>query len=93
MDNVLCRGHRVIIPDGLRSVVLDTLHAAHQGVSGIEARAATSVWWLGMKADIAERRARCEGCNVSAPSQPSAPLYEMDYPMQSICSDIAYMGD
>ena len=90
--NVIYRGDRVIIPDSLRCVVLDILHAAHQGVSGIKVRVATFVWWPGMKADISEQHdARCEWCDISFPSQPSIPPFEVEfpkYPMQSICSDI-----
>ena len=39
---MICRGDKVNIPGSLRSVLLDILHSAHQGVSGMEARAAIS---------------------------------------------------
>ena len=45
---------------------------------------------------IQNRRDMCVGCDISAPSQPSAPPFPLeypDYPMQSICSDLAYIGN
>ena len=50
-------GSRIVIPASLRREVLECLHAAHQGVSGMKARASNSVYWPGIAADIASRRA------------------------------------
>ena len=58
-------------------------------------RARLALWWPGFQDDIARRHARCKGCDVKAPSQPAAlptDLPRLDYPMQSICSDVAFMG-
>ena len=68
-DNVVMYQDRVVIPKVLRKVVLDTLHAAHQGASSIQLRAQTIVFWPGMTRDIAMKRAACEDCNRNAPSQ------------------------
>ena len=92
-DGVVKYKKRVVIPKSLRKEVLDILHAAHQGCSSMEARASQSVWWPGMKDQIARRRAACQGCTQAAPSQPSLPPVRPpspDYPMQQICSDIAH---
>ena len=35
MDGVLCYKNRVVIPTELRQQVLQTLHSAHQGVTGM----------------------------------------------------------
>ena len=92
-DGVVTYKKRVIIPNSLRKETLDILHAAHQGCSSMEARASQSVWWPGMKEQIARRRAACQGCTKAAPSQPALPPVRPpspDYPMQQICSDIAH---
>ncbi len=46
---------------------LNALHAAHQGISGMTARAESSLFWLGITRDIADTRNRCAICNGNAP--------------------------
>ena len=94
-DDILYNGHKFVIPEVLRNEVLNVLHSAHQGITGMKDRASGSVWWPGMSRDIESRRRRCSGCNWSAPSNPapvpSKPICP-DYPMQSICCDKAHVG-
>ena len=92
-DGVVTYKRRIVVPGNLRKEVLDILHAAHQGCSSMEARASQSVWWPGMKDQIAKRRAACQCCTQAAPSQPALPPVHPprpDYPMQQICSDVAH---
>uniref|UniRef100_A0A8C4N7P6 Gypsy retrotransposon integrase-like protein 1 n=1 Tax=Eptatretus burgeri TaxID=7764 RepID=A0A8C4N7P6_EPTBU len=72
-DGVILYKDRVVIPPSLRGDVLSALHAAHQGVSMMTARAESSVFWPGMSADISATRKNCEHCHRMAPSQPGAP--------------------
>ena len=74
VDNLLMYGNRLVIPASLRKEVLECLHAAHQGVAGMKARAATCVYWPGISADISNRRIQCHTCNTIAPSQAKLPL-------------------
>ena len=86
---VLYRG-RVVVPRSLRGEVLETLHAAHQGTTGMNLRAGAAVFWSGMTDDIVRRRLSCITCDKSAPSQPAAPpapLPMPQYPFELICSD------
>ena len=92
-DGVVSYKKRVIVPGHLRVQVLDVLHAAHQGCSSMETRAAQSVWWPSMKEHIEKKRAACQCCTQAAPSQPALPPVpppSPEYPMQQICSDIAH---
>ena len=92
VDGVIVYDERVVIPDSLRREVLDTLHGAHQGCSGMMGRAAAAVFWPGMTSDIARTREMCGSCNRSAPSQPSAPPTlppTPEYPFQLQCADYA----
>ncbi|KAL9972701.1 hypothetical protein ACROYT_G019061 [Oculina patagonica] len=68
-EGVLLYQDRVIVPSSLRSRVLQTLHAAHQGTSMMEQRARAIVYWPGMSKDIRDTRERCADCNRNAPSQ------------------------
>ena len=90
VDSVIMYKDRIVMPSSLRPYLLQTLHAAHQGVSSMIARASTSIYWPGINEDVGRMRERCEDCNVRAPSQPSAPptpLVHPRYPFQQICAD------
>ena len=95
-DGVAIYKDRVIIPPALRHAVLAALHAAHQGVSMMTARAETSIFWPGMTEDIAKVHNECDHCHRMAPSQPAAPPTQPIlpvYPFQAICSDFfSYKG-
>ena len=90
VDGVVCHGDRLVVPTTLRPTCLAALHAAHQGISGMTARATSSIYWPGMTADIASTRNSCSTCNGNAPSQPAMPSTtpeEPEYPFQHICAD------
>ena len=90
IDGVVIYKNRVLIPPRLRPEVLQNLHAAHQGVTSMNARADASVFWPGITADISRIRSRCSHCDNMAPSQPSAPPVtpiRPEYPFQAICAD------
>ena len=90
VDGVPLFKGRVVIPVTLRDEVLETLHSAHQGNTGMLERAQASVWWPGITPRIKEKRAKCRNCNENAPTQPAAPpeqLTQPDYPFQQIVSD------
>ena len=54
-DGVVMYNDRVIIPETLRGAILDILHSAHQGVSGMESRAQSLLYWPGIHADIVRK--------------------------------------
>ena len=65
---------RVDVPVSLRGTVLKTLHAAHQGVSAMERRARTTVFWVLRKTqDINNICNSCVHCNCNAPPQAAIP--------------------
>ena len=68
-DGLLLYDDRLVIPRALRKRVLDVLHAAHQGISSMTHRA--SVYWPGISADIANRRAMCPTCEKAQPVPPT----------------------
>ena len=95
VDGVPLYKDRVIIPVALRGAILETLHSAHQGVTGMTERALKSVWWPGITPQIKEARDKCKNCTEHAPSQPSAPpqpIPQPDYPFQFLVSDYFQHG-
>ena len=71
VDGVVVYKGRAVVPTSLRDMVLEVLHSAHQGVSGMFRRAEACVYWPGMVEAITKTRAKCESCHRVAPSQPA----------------------
>ena len=90
VDGVVMLGERVVVPQRLRKEVLQSLHAAHQGVTQMTARAAAAVFWPGISADIQRLRDDCQTCGKIAPSQrdthPIPPVIPTA-PFEAVCSD------
>ena len=76
LDGVIMMNNRVVVPQGLRQDILETLHAAHQGTTSMNERAKSTIFWPGITNDIAKTRTRCGPCNKIAPSQPRPPPIE-----------------
>ena len=51
-ERVVIYNDRVVIPSSLRPQVLSHLHAAHQGISLMEQRARSIIYWPGITEDI-----------------------------------------
>ena len=90
VDGVIIYKDRIVIPPSLRPSCLSALHAAHQGMSTMIAKAESSIFWPGITNDIQTTRANCLHCNRMAPSQaampPTTPITPV-YPFQCICCD------
>ena len=94
-DDVVLYNDRVVVPKSLRPIITKNLHAAHQGVSAMERRAHSIVFWPGITQDIAETRATCSHCNTNASSQaqtPSIPASAPSTPFEMIFADFFYFG-
>ena len=94
VDDVVCYKDRVVVPELMRQDVLEVLHAAHQGVSGMTNRAEQSVFWPGITADIIRMRAICRTCVRNAPSQPAGlPVTppSPSYPFEMIAIDYFHL--
>ena len=89
-EDVILYQDRVVVPLSLRKTILQGLHAAHQGVSAMQSRAQSIVFWPGMTLDIQDIRSRCRECNRNAPSQaptPSEPANPPLTPFEQIFAD------
>ena len=95
LDGVLMLGDRIVVPADLRPAVLALLHAAHQGVDRMKARAGDTVYWPGLTGDITRTRAECAACHKMAksnPTQPPMPPEDPQYPFQQLSADYFHYG-
>ena len=89
-NGVILYKDRVVIPTTLRQTIINNLHAAHQGISAMQARAQQIVFWPGITNAIMEKRNHCADCNRNAPSQavlPSIPANPPSCPFEQIFAD------
>ena len=90
-NGIILLDSRIVIPKALRKRILNCLHMAHQGCTGMQSRAQVSIYWPGMNASIKQRRETCPVCTIKAPSQSREPLVltpTPDWPFQNICMDM-----
>ena len=96
IDNgVIMYQDRVVVPKSLRASVLDSLHAAHQGVAAMQLRAQAIVFWPGISLDIEHKRSSCHDCNRNSPSQavlPTEPANPPSTPFEQIFADFFEFG-
>ena len=89
-EGVIYMGSRIVVPEQIRTRILDTLHSAHQGTTSMRMRAEKTLFWPNMARDIAMKRLSCPSCDATAPSQsPEPPITPIvpEYPYQHVCTD------
>ena len=89
-QGVVMYNGRVVVPRSLRREVLEGLHAGHQGVVSMKARASDSVFWPGLDRSIQDVRDRCRICDYIAPSQADESAVTAEppvYPFQKVSTD------
>ena len=93
MDNVVLYNRRIVIPLELRSEVLEVLHSANQGSTGMKARAAKCVYWPGINQAITDTRDRCRDCIAIATSNSKKPMImtTSTYPFEKVVIDYLSM--
>ena len=90
VDDVLMMGNRIIIPKSLQEQLLNSLHAAHQGVGAMCERAKDSIFWPNISVDITRVRNECEHCHRMAKSNAMEAPEEIippEFPFQKVCCD------
>ena len=95
LDGLVLYGIRIVVPLSLRAEILEILHSAHQGVTGMKNRAKQCVYWPGLNGDINNRQLQCQFCRKISPSQPSEPLIlntSPAYPFEKVVADYFFMN-
>jgi hypothetical protein len=90
-NGLLLRGERIVIPYSLRGDLLERIHDGHMGIVKCRERAAMSVWWPKISADIKEKVAKCRFCLEKQPTQKKEPLMPTpmpERPFQRVAADI-----
>ena len=77
---VLLWGHRVVVPEAARRMVLRELHAGHPGIVRMKAAARAVVWWPGIDDDIERAVRTCRPCQESRCSPQRAELHMWPWP-------------
>ena len=72
---VLLWGHRVVVPEAARRMVLQELHVGHPGIVRMKAAARSVVWWPGIDDDIERVVNLCRPCQESRCSPQRAELH------------------
>lgn len=89
------KNHKMLIPKSLRRIVLEGLHAAHQGVSSMMANTRERFFWPGLDAAVRLYRAQCRQCNEQAPTQPAEPPIESrspEVPFEIVATDLCKLS-
>ena len=91
VEGIPIQNGRILIPRPLRAEVLEALHSAHQGTTGMSAHAKQRFFWPGLDGAIRLTRAQCADCNGIAPSQSMEPFIEArtpEFPFECTATDI-----
>ena len=88
--NVIVFNERIVIPESLRSNVLDILHLSHPGVSKSREKARHFVYWPNIDRDIAQYVQKCKQCMSLLPAQQREPLQQITAtsPFEKISMDL-----
>lgn len=73
-------GIRVIIPQSLQAIVLQSLHASHPGITRMKSIARSYFWWSGLDRDIEMLAKSCNACQAVKASPSVAPLHPWVWP-------------
>ena len=95
-DGLVVRGHRIVIPQSMRSYVLGRIHDGHLGITKSRQRANEHVWWPGMSTEISDLIEKCRVCEDKRPAQikePMTPTTSPDYPFQKVGIDLFEFGN
>uniref|UniRef100_A0A1B0DGR2 RNA-directed DNA polymerase n=1 Tax=Phlebotomus papatasi TaxID=29031 RepID=A0A1B0DGR2_PHLPP len=86
--DIVMRGSKLVVPEGLRSRMLQLTHEGHPGETLMKQRLRERVWWPGTDSDSVKVVRSCEGCIlVSAPNKPE-PMQRRALP-SGPCIDLA----
>jgi len=93
-DNVLLRGHRLVIPAGQHGRLLQLLHDGHQGIVRCRQRAQESVWWPGLSSALGRLIRSCHTCQqaTTPPCEPMMSTPPQDRPWQTIGVDLCELS-
>ena len=78
-DCLMC-GNRVVIPQKLRSRIVDELHQGHPGMARMKSVARSYLWWPGLDKELEECVQNCVPCQTVKSAPALAPLHPWVWP-------------
>ncbi|XP_041970770.1 uncharacterized protein K02A2.6-like [Aricia agestis] len=79
-NGCIMRGHKVVIPESLKTEVLRELHRSHLGMVKTKAEARARLWFPGIDGAIETMIRTCAICSQLRPSPPRVPPEPWSYP-------------
>ena len=77
-DGFILKGDKIVIPEQLRTQVLQAIHTGHQGETKCILLARDSVFWPGISTDIRRMVKNCGICGKHQPAQAKLPIMQPD---------------
>ena len=92
-DDLLLRGHRIVVPQSLQKQTLQKIHSGHQGITKCSLRVTSAVWWPGVKQQLENLVHKCPECSkaAQAPRQPLICTPLPQHPWEKVASDLFEM--
>jgi len=78
-NGLLMMANRIVIPQCLKTMILDKLHSGHTGITKCRRLAQDTVWWPGISNDISQKVTNCYTCMVNE-NQKREPLISTPFP-------------
>ena len=79
-EGCLIWGIRVVIPQKLKSKLLQELHRDHPGVTHMKSVARSYMWWPGLDKEVEQLAKACQACQAVKKAPPTAPLHPRVWP-------------
>ena len=91
IDGLLYKARKIIVPQGMRSEMLQRIHSSHLGIVKCKSHARESLFWPGMSTQIEELISKCATCVTESKKNPIEPLMETetaDRPYAIVSADL-----
>lgn len=92
-QSLILKNQAILIPESLRTKMLNKLHKAHSGIENTLKLARDAIFWPSMSKDIQEMIRSCLTCNKFQPSQQKLTMQTHkipEYPFQVISMDVFF---
>ncbi|XP_060078807.1 uncharacterized protein K02A2.6-like [Ylistrum balloti] len=90
-NGLLLYRDQVVVPEELRTEIMENLHEGHMGIEKCRERARTTVWWPGLTKYILAKVDSCQFCQDHKPTQRKEPLKVTELPLrpwQKVSADL-----
>lgn len=94
-DGILYYNDKIMIPDSLKTDMLNLLHESHMGIFKTQKRARSIMYWKNMNSDIEDKIFNCKICDQFSKNNMKEPLIPHDIPsipFHKVGCDIATYG-